>query len=216
MKQWTRILFIFAFLFPLEVFSQCRLSGVVVDAAGNPLEGVTAVFAGRDTVALITGKDGRFSQELSGGNYQLHLRHLGYEERVVSVQGAGDTNLGSIVLQRKAYDLKSVTVQGKFIQKKGSGYTMHMRGNPIAEGKSLGELLTKEMPNVSPDLHIEGNEAVSAVYVNGRKLNMPKEQIFRYLQGLPAESVEKIKVQAGNTIKGGEASRAAPSISRPG
>lgn len=206
MQKWIQLLLLFLLL-PMLAFSQGRVSGVVADAAGNPLEGVTAVFAGRDTVALITGKDGRFSQELSGGNYQLHLRHLGYEEQVVSVQNAGDTNLGSIVLQRKAYDLKSVTVQGKFLQKRGSGYTMHMRGNPIAEGKSLGELLTKEMPNVSPDLRIEGNEAVSAVYVNGRKLNMPKEQLFRYLQSLPAESVEKIKVQAGNTIKGGGSQR---------
>lgn len=201
-KRIPTLLFLF-FLLPSSVFSQGRVSGVVTDAEGIPLEGVTVIFAGKDTVALITRQDGSFSQALASNKYQLHLRHLGYEEQVIPVQSAGDTNLGTLVLRKRLYELKDVTIKGSFIQKRGSGYTLHMRGNPIAEGKSLGELLTKEMPNVSPDLRIEGNADFSDVYMNGRKLNMPHEQLLRYLQSLPAESVEKIKVQSENIVKGG-------------
>ena len=203
MRKWIPTLLFLAFLLPLRVFSQGSVSGVVSDAEGIPLEGVTVVFAGKDTVALITGRDGSFTKALAEKNYQLHLRCLGYEEQVLPIQSSNDTNLGTLVLRKKLYDLKDVTVKGSFIQKKGSGYTMLMRGNPLAEGKSLSEILTKEMPNVSPDLRIEGNAAFSNVYINGRKLNMPREQLLRYLQSLPAETVEKIKVQSENIVKGG-------------
>ena len=57
-------------------------------------------------------------------------------------------------------------------------------------------------PNVR-GLRINGKSTYAAIYVNGRKMNLPPDKMAEYLSHLPAENLEYIRIAPGRTIKGG-------------
>lgn len=71
----------------------------------------------------------------------------------------------------------------------------------MAEGRDAMAFLNLT-PNVR-GLRINGKSAYAAIYVNGRKMNLPPDKMAEYLSHLPAENLEYIRIAPGRAIKGG-------------
>ncbi|WP_183906744.1 SusC/RagA family TonB-linked outer membrane protein [Rufibacter immobilis] len=97
------------------VLAQSRtVSGVVTDAAKEPLPGVSVIVKGT-TNGSSTDVEGRFSLQVTEANPVLVVNYIGYESQEVTVQGNSPV---TIVLQTSAKALEEVVVVGYGTQKK--------------------------------------------------------------------------------------------------
>ena len=67
-------------------FAQSRVSGVVTDAKGEPLIGVTVMEVGTQN-GTVTDIDGRYSLNVAPGK-QLQFSYVGYTTKTSSVSGS--------------------------------------------------------------------------------------------------------------------------------
>lgn len=73
---------------PSTATTNYRVSGIVTDASGNPLENaeINLVSDGAARQVTVSGTDGRFRLgESSAGKAALQIRRLGYEERKINI-----------------------------------------------------------------------------------------------------------------------------------
>lgn len=89
------------------------IKGVVTDATGKPLEGVTVSVKGK-TSATTTSSDGSFTIDAARGAI-LNLSYIGYEDQQVSVTAAQTIK---VVLKEKANTMDNVIVIGYGTQQK--------------------------------------------------------------------------------------------------
>lgn len=90
-----------------------EIQGVVLDAAGEPLPGVTVIVEGT-TTGTVTDIDGRFTVEASQGDY-LVFSFVGFESERVLVENQSEIN---ITLEEDAQALEEVVVVAYGTQKK--------------------------------------------------------------------------------------------------
>jgi hypothetical protein len=110
------LLFGFIFLTSLTVFSQSKITGVVVDGEFNqPLAGASVVVKGT-TAGTATDFDGKFEISTSEKAGVIVVSFLGYETKTVSYTiTANSLNLGNIVVSPDAGQLDEVVVVGRGI-----------------------------------------------------------------------------------------------------
>lgn len=110
------LLFGFIFLTSLTVFSQSKITGVVVDGEFNqPLAGASVVVKGT-TAGTATDFDGKFEISTSEKAGVIVVSFLGYETKTVSYTITGNSlNLGNIVVSPDAGQLDEVVVVGRGI-----------------------------------------------------------------------------------------------------
>lgn len=113
----------------VEVKQEGIVNGVVKDATGSPLIGVSVVVKGT-TNGVLTDLDGNFSFKLSNPNVVLVFSYVGFKTQEVAV--AGQNNL-SVTLKEDLSLLDEVVVVGYGVQKKKliTGATVQVNGDNI-------------------------------------------------------------------------------------
>ncbi len=171
-----------------------KVSGQLTDSTGAAVQDANIVFGGKGssrTTYAVSDANGAFSVTLPAGKYSIGITHISYKDIVEALNITADTTL-SYRLTANSNKLSEVKVYGDFIKRKGASFTAKVRGNPLAEDRSVLSFMNM-LPGIR-GLSVNGRSAT--VYVNGRELKMPQDELVRYLSSIPTESIEDISAKA--------------------
>lgn len=196
--------FIYLFLLPLVTFSQeITVRGIVSDAQGSPLPGVTIIIEGT-AKGTITAIDGQF--EISAPrNASLRFSYIGYIEQVISV--GGRTRI-DVTMQEDIAQLSEVVVIGYGTQKKKDLTTAvavvddkEMRNRPLVsaaealQGKAAGVQVFQ--PSGKPGAGL-------AVRVRGATSVLAGNEPLYVVDGVPTTDIRSINpgdIQSMSVLK---------------
>lgn len=187
---------------------QGRVIGAVVeDETGEPIEGATvAVWQAADS-SLVTGTvskaDGSFIIEgLRRGSYYVRISFVGFETQTRSdvrmSSQASHADLGTIrlVTDTEMMDGVEVTAERGFMEVGIDRTVYNTRDQLVSIGGSASDVL-QNTPSVEVDIDgsvsLRGSQNV-AILINGRPSSMNGEALASFLQGLPADAIERVEV----------------------
>ena len=185
-----------------------QLSGTILDADNDePIASATvAVWAARDS-SLVTGAvtrdDGTFELEgLRGGPFYVKLSFIGYMTETVSDvairPGNAEVDLGTIRLATDAQIMEGVEVSAErdFMEVQIDRTVYNTKDQLTSIGGTATDVLGN-IPSVEVDIDgnisLRGSQNV-AVLLNGKPAPMQGQSLVSFLQGLPADAVERIEV----------------------
>ena len=127
-----------------------EVSGVVLDSASlSPVAGAAVIFGNTGTGGLtyaVTGSDGRFKVSVAAGDYSITVTHVQYYDFTYKTGIASVTELSPFALKENVESLEAASVTGSYIKRKGSNYTVSVKGNPKAEGLSTLSFMRSKRP----------------------------------------------------------------------
>ncbi len=134
--------------------------------------------------------------EVTRGDYNLHVECLGYEPYIKDMYIQADRNLGTIRLQTdvKSIDAATISSVGKAMEFKQDTIIYNASSFHSLAGDNLSDLL-KKMPGieVGEDGNVKVNgKSVSKISVNGKTFFMGDNKAA--LDNIPATFVNKVKV----------------------
>ena len=112
-----KYLWILLFIFPLNVFSQHRLSGVLTDAETKEPVQYATVYINGTTKGVITDKTGSFYLDNISVPCEVIISHVSYEKQTIQLDDASNLNL-VLSLRSQKINISEVTVQDKSLRDK--------------------------------------------------------------------------------------------------
>ena len=184
------------------------ITGRVLDAdLRDPIPSATvAVWNGADSTLItgaITEPDGRFRIEnLRPGRYSIHVSYVGYETaiqagiRLSPQQMRVEMDDVLLATDTRMLDEVEVAAERDFMEVGIDRTVYNTKDQLVSAGGSASNVL-ENIPSVEVD--IEGNISLRgsqnvAILINGRPSPMTGEALTAYLQGLPAEVIERVEV----------------------
>lgn len=185
-----------------------KISGTIVDKDnGKAIPTTTiAIWRAADST-LVTGAvtldDGSFAIDgLRPGQYYARVSFVGYESfqtsDIVLKLGEMEAKLGTIKLvsDSQMLDEVEVTAERDFVEVGIDRTVYNTKDQLVSAGGSASDVLGN-IPSVEVDIDgnvsLRGNQNV-AVLINGRPSPMTGDALTSYLQGLPAEIIERVEV----------------------
>lgn len=188
------------------LYAQHRVSGVVVDSVGLPVDAAVYSFIDNHTGLTLqqglTTEQGEYSAMVEG-RVMLYVSCLGYEPFMGEpFEVSSDTTLSPIVLQSKNFTLDDIVVVGEkrepAVRVADGKVIFSPRQSGLAAGSSALELLKK-----TPGVFVDGENNISiggkgyvSVVLNGKPTYMQKEELVALLRTIPASSVSSVEVIA--------------------
>ena len=184
------------------------ITGTVIDSiTSEPLVAVTvAVLSARDS-SIVTGtigqKDGTFSVAgLRPGRYFVRVTYIGYLRRQIDGieirLNEPTVALGTIAIRPDPNITSDVVISAKkrFMQVGIDRTTYQTKDLLVASGGTATDLL-RNIPSVEVDgdgnVNLRGSTNL-VVQINGRPVMLNGASLATFLQGLPANSIERIEV----------------------
>jgi iron complex outermembrane recepter protein len=187
-----------------------QIHGTVVDAAGNPLSGVTVSLM-KDTTVLklaVTKENGVYQfTGIKEGRYFITASFVGYTfgKSAAFIFKAGEIIIPEIKLTRSSADLQNVTVTAKkpLVEMKADKTILNVEGTINSTGSDALELLRKA-PGVNVDkdenLSIAGKNGVQ-VYIDGRPTPLSGSDLSTYLKTIQSAQIESIEIITNPSAK---------------
>lgn len=154
--------------------AQQTVTGIVTDAAGEPVIGATVAQKGTSNNGTITDLDGHFSLKVPA-NSTLVISYIGYKTQEVALKNQTSVK---VTMQEDAEILDEVVVVGYGTQKKAtlSGSVTQVRGEEVLKGKattSVAAALQGEIPGltITRSSSRPGNESTSITLRGGISVN---------------------------------------------
>ena len=214
MQKKFQILLFLAFLFPAVIVSGqekfAGVSGTITDSSGNPVENATvSILKSSDSSKIsttYTSRKGKFLfRRIKPGNYLLLASNIGFGSSKLSFSLSNDVDLGLIMLNEIAVNLKEVLVtstralQANNIDRK----IYNVSQDILAQTNSAADVL-RNIPSVEVDL--EGQVSLRGsgdmqILINGRRSQLMGNSRADVLQQLPANSIERIEVITNPSAK---------------
>lgn len=198
-------------LLPIALWANVRVSGVVVDGQGLPMEFAAVRIEEPATGALVKGVtadvDGRFSiSDVPAGTYSLKISSVGSTPKVIELKvGRQNVEVGTVKLSENSQLLNEVVVEGVRGQMSFDldRRVFHVDANIASAGLSASELL-ESVPSVEVDqdgeVSLRGNSSVT-VWINGKESGLTADNRAQILEQIPAESIERIEVITNPSAK---------------
>lgn len=194
----VKLLSIFlACLAVVRLHGQSSVSGTVTDEKQQPLIGaVIACFANNDNRLLrgsVADEAGKFRLEVDWQSEWVQISYLGYESR--NYKAAAEMP-AMIVLTPASKEVGEVVVQGKsMITQKSDRLIFSVSNSALTKGNNTAQLLrfTPLMDIQGDQINMMGKNGIQ-LYIDGRKSNLTGEAMRSYLQGLPAEKIQRIEL----------------------
>lgn len=200
------------------VFSQIKVSGIVIDSKKEPLIGVNVTVAGSKS-GTITDFDGKYSLQVDNAKSVLVFSYIGYKTVEKMVGNSGTVN---ITLEEDTKLIDEVVVVAYGTQKKShlTGAVSSIKGDKMDElpvsrvdqalqGKLAGVQINRINPEAgeAPTIRVRGLGSISAaseplVVVDG----FPIEGGMSMVSMGDVESVEVLKDAASASLYGSRAS----------
>lgn len=195
------LLFGFIFLTSLTVFSQSKITGVVVDGEFNqPLAGASVVVKGT-TAGTATDFDGKFEISTSEKAGVIVVSFLGYETKTVSYTITGNSlNLGNIVVSPDAGQLDEVVVVGQGILDVAKDRKTPVAVSTIKAAEIQAKMGNQEFPEMlvnTPSVYATksgGGFGDSRVNIRG----FDQRNIAVMINGVPVNDMENSAVYWSN------------------
>lgn len=187
------LLFVCVFAGAQETDTKRIFSGVVVDSQGVPVESALVVCKSAGNVSGVSLSDslGRFSVRDLPDTIDVEISQLSFESYREQIVISVLRSPFRVVLESVPDQLEAATVTSNYIKRQGNNFTLFLKNNPAAKGKSSLQILNS-LPGIH-GLNIYGGES-STVYVNDHELKLPPDQLLTYLASLKAEDVNFIKI----------------------
>lgn len=157
---------------------------------------------GKAVRMAVTGKDGKFSEKVSGqGKFVLTVSSVGRGSivREFSVTASGQTvSLGTLLIRDSGNMLEGIEVvtQKPLVKADIDKIEYDIESDPDSKSNSILEMLRK-VPLVTVDgednIKVNGSSSFK-VYVNGRPNNMMSNNPAEVLKSMPANSIKRIEV----------------------
>jgi len=181
------------------------IGGSVSDSSHNqPVGFVTVVLQNPQTHAAVksglTKDDGSFSLKAPAGKpYQLVLVFVGYNTKVVSVNGGtSDINLGKLLLSPSNGQLKevSITAARPLMKQEVDRITYDIQADPDSKQQTVLDMMRKV-----PLLSVDANDNVRLkgsgnykILINGKESALMSKNPSDILKSMPAVNIDKIEV----------------------
>ncbi len=185
-----RLLSIFCFLFfSSSSFAQTeKVSGVVKDTSGNPLEGVSVIIAKK--VVGITDANGTFSVNVDKNIATLSFSAIGHETKVVNIVG---TSAVEVILNPKIVEGSEVivTALGLKRESRSIGYSVQKVGGgditkAAAPDISSGLMGKAAGMNITSSNGIQGNS--QRIVIRGNNSILGSNQPLIVIDGIQVEN----------------------------
>lgn len=192
---WLTLLF----AFPLSVFAQVELTGVVKDNKGGiPFANIVL----RDsTKALVKGKvtddTGAFSISADPGKYNVTISFVGYKSWSQDIVLINNLSLGDVILTAEVAGLNEVVIKGskKLIEYKADRLIFDVESSIAAKGGDAINAIS-----AAPGVVVQNNsismlgKGSSRVMVDGRMVELSGQDLMSFLKSIAAGDIKSIEV----------------------
>lgn len=191
-----------------------NVSGLVQDASGKPLPGVSVSLLKTGDQALVktavTDKEGRYEFErIKAGSYSIAASAVGYEKKTVEklvIETAGNAvRAATLQLQPAVKGLHEVVVTAKkpFIETKIDKTVVNVDASPTNAGATALEVLEKS-PGVSVNndglISLRGKAGV-IVMMDGKQTFLSPTDLANLLRNMPASAIDQIEIMTNPSAK---------------
>jgi hypothetical protein len=179
------------------------IKGAVIDSANNQSMGyVTVALQDASTKQPVTSNltkdDGSFELKAKPGNYELVLAFVGYNTRVLPINGKGLINMGKVLLKSSTQQLKAVIISASkpLMKQEVDRLTYDVQADP--ESKALTALdMMRKVPLLSVDasdnIKLKGSGNYK-ILINGKESALVAKDPSDVLRSMPATNIVKIEV----------------------
>lgn len=193
------ILLLFAFLFPLFLFSQNKITGQILDSENNPVEFATINLQTKDSILLKTefsDENGKFEIEEKQGNYLLDISYLGNPLFTQEIELNNKVDLGIIKVEN-SITLQEIIIskEKKLIEKKIDRLVFNVENSVAATGGDVLDIL-----KITPRIKVQ-NDQISmigkngmAVMIDDRMTYLSGSDLANYLRTLKSDEIKSIEV----------------------
>lgn len=210
------VLFVLLLLVNLSLMAQQTITGIIKDAGGQPMSGVTIVVQGT-TVGTVSGIDGKYFLQVPAGEKSLRFSFVGFTDQEVAISGR---SVIDVTLEELVTGLDEVVVVGYGTQKKKlvTGATIEVKGDELTKRNTVSPMTA--LQSLTPGINITktSGEPGAGFKVNIRGVGtignsqplyivdgIPRGDI-NYLNPSDIESVDVLKDAASAAIYGARAS----------
>ncbi len=194
MKAILRLLLLALFFIPAAVFAQSRtIKGLVTDATGSPLSGVSVTVNGTHK-SVLTDADGHFSITTGNPDAILEFSYVGYAAKEVPT---GDGKPLTIALASKGGQMNDVVVTGygQSSRKNITGSVASISAEDFNVGviSSPAELLQGKIAGINVTKSGDPNEQPVVILRGASTLRAGASQQPLYvIDGVPAASIDLV------------------------
>ncbi len=206
--QRNYLLFFLFFLINVYSYSQeYTISGKIVDGVKNPISFATVVVRSLDSVILkgtSSNEEGVFTiTNIKKGTYFISASYIGNQSMFTKISLNSNLNLDAITIDLLEQNLDEVivTLQKPRIEQKADRLVFNIENTALSDSDVWDVL--KKTPSViisGNEIQIKGQDNVG-VLLNGRKINLAKEDIYNLLSGTSASNVESVEVITNPPLK---------------
>ena len=154
-----------------------RVSGVITDEEGNPLEGAGILVKGT-TTGTIADEHGKWSLEVPGADAVLTVAYIGMEEMDVPVQGRTNLNL---VLKASWEFINQVVVTGyqTISRERSAGAFANVSGASVRDQANIHGNVLRSLEGSAAGLNVtETADGVTYLIRGVSSINSKKEPLF--------------------------------------
>ncbi len=193
------ILLLFAFLFPLFLFSQNKITGQILDSENNPVEFATINLQTKDSILLKTefsDENGKFEIEEKQGNYLLDISYLGNPLFTQEIELNNKVDLGIIKVEN-SITLQEIiiSIEKKLIEKKIDRLVFNVENSVAATGGDVLDILkiTPRIKVQNDQISMIGKSGMS-VMIDDRMTYLSGSDLANYLRTLKSDEIKSIEV----------------------
>ncbi len=206
MKQ---VFFLLSFALTAFTVSGQKVSGILKDGAGQPLNGATISLMKDSSVVklAVSSEGGQYAfSDVPAGNYKIAASHVGYQAAFTSIAVTDAAiTVPELKLEKSAAELKGVTVTARkpIVEVKADKMILNVEGTINSAGSDALELLRKApgvMVDKDENLSVSGKNGVQ-VYIDGRPTPLSGQDLASYLKTLQAAQIESIEIITNPSAK---------------
>lgn len=198
---------IFIFFFPVVLFSQTLVKGVVLDSADKkPIENaIIKIISVKDSTnrqGTSANKSGEFElRDIGYSKYKIIISFIGYSDYSSEIKVNGNTpqvDLGKIFLNPSLDSTATIEVNAEryYFENKDNMKVYNVEKNMISESGTASDVL-KSIPSVTMDsdgrISIRGNSNV-VFLINGNQSGILSSDPNASLDLIPANMIESIEI----------------------
>ncbi|MDO6516114.1 outer membrane beta-barrel family protein [Zobellia uliginosa] len=201
MKRFLCPLFLMFFFNGVLYSQELSVKGVVNDREDQAVAFANVLLLSATDSTLVTGTStdeaGAYAiQNITAGRYLIKASYIGNESNVMVFELETDKELAPLVLKDTDQKLDEVVVtsQKPRLERKIDRLVFNVENTAYADGDVWDVLkITPSVMIVNDKLSVKGSNSVGLL-INGRKINIPHDDIVNLLSGTSASNVENIEV----------------------
>ncbi|HEY0059263.1 MAG TPA: outer membrane beta-barrel protein [Flavisolibacter sp.] len=191
--------------------STSRISGVIQESDGKPLQGVTvSLLRAKDSSLAklaLTDKEGNYEVASKDGRYLLSFTAVGFSKTFVAPfdLSGGPVEIPAVTMVAASNSLSAVTVQSRrpLVEARLDKMVVNVDASPTNAGATALEVLEKS-PGISVDrdgnISLKGKQGV-VVYMDGKQTYLSGADLASLLRNMPASQLDQVEIMTQPSAK---------------